>query len=97
LCDGILDASILTIYEGRWRAPDKHEPKWLEHQAGKVERAFAFLEAAPPALPPAGELPHVGQITLACTLGYRDFDSPAVGVKIILVSSRGLMIFILKT
>jgi glutathione S-transferase len=47
LCDGILDASILTIYEGRWRAPDKHEPKWLEHQAGKVERAFAFLEARP--------------------------------------------------
>jgi len=73
LCDGILDASILTIYEGRWRTPDKHEPKWLEHQAGKVERAFAFLEAGPPALPPAGELPHVGQITLACTLGYRDF------------------------
>ena len=49
LCDGILDASILTIYEGRWRTPDKHEPKWLEHQAGKVERAFAFLEAGPPA------------------------------------------------
>jgi glutathione S-transferase len=73
LCDGILDASILTIYEGRWRTPDKHEPKWLEHQAGKVERAFAFLEAGPPALPPAGELPHVGQIALACTLGYRDF------------------------
>ena len=72
LCDGILDASILTIYEGRWRTPDKHEPKWLEHQAGKVERALSLLEAAPPALPPAGELPHVGQIALACTLGYRD-------------------------
>jgi glutathione S-transferase len=72
LCDGILDASILTIYEGRWRTPDKHEPKWLEHQAGKVERALALLEAAPPAHPSAGALPHVGQIALACTLGYRD-------------------------
>lgn len=72
LCDGILDASILTIYEGRWRVPEKHEPKWLEHQAGKVERAFGMLEAAPPALGSNGALPHVGQIALACALGYRD-------------------------
>jgi glutathione S-transferase len=72
LCDGILDASILTVYEGRWRAPEKHEAKWLDHQAGKVERALALLEAAPPAAAAAGELPHVGQIALACTLGYRD-------------------------
>ncbi len=71
LCDGILDASILTIYETRWRKAETHEPKWLEHQAGKVARALAALEAAPPALD-AG-LPNVGQITLACVLGYRDF------------------------
>ena len=49
LCDGILDASILTVYEGRWRAVENHEPKWLDHQAGKVGRALAALEAAPPA------------------------------------------------
>ena len=36
LCDGILDASILTVYEGRWRPAEKHEAKWLDHQAGKV-------------------------------------------------------------
>jgi glutathione S-transferase len=72
LCDGILDASILAVYEGRWRAPENHEPKWLEHQAGKVARAFAFLEAAPPALGSEGAIPHVGQIALACALGYRD-------------------------
>jgi len=72
LCDGVIDASILAVYEGRWRAPEKHEPKWLEHQAGKVERALAFLEAAPPALGPDSVLPHVGQIALACALGYRD-------------------------
>ena len=70
LCDGVLDASILTVYEGRWRAAEKQEPKWLEYQAGKVTRAFAVLEAAPPALDAA--IPHVGQIALACTLGYRD-------------------------
>jgi len=71
LCDGILDASILTVYETRWRKAEAHEPKWLEHQAGKVTRALAALEAAPPAL--AAGLPNVGQITLACVLGYRDF------------------------
>jgi glutathione S-transferase len=70
LCDGILDASILTIYETRWRKAEAHEPKWLEHQAGKVTRALAALEAAPP---PLDAVPNVGQITLACTLGYRDF------------------------
>lgn len=73
LADGLLDASILTVYEGRWRAVERHEPKWLEHQAGKVGRALAALEVAPPALDRAGGLPHVGQIALACALGYRDF------------------------
>lgn len=71
LSDGILDASILTVYEGRWRAPERHEAKWLEYQADKIKRALAVLEAAPPAL--ASERPDVGQIALACALGYRDF------------------------
>jgi glutathione S-transferase len=70
LCDGLLDASILTIYEARWRRAEIHEPKWLEHQAGKVSRTLATLEAAPPAIDTP---PNVGQITLACALGYRDF------------------------
>src|SRR5476649_2016559 len=32
LCDGMMDASILRVYEGRWRKPDRHEPAWLDHQ-----------------------------------------------------------------
>jgi len=70
LCDGLLDASILLIYEGRWRRPEIHEPKWVEHQAGKVARALAALEASPPKI---DALPDVGGITLTCALGYRDF------------------------
>lgn len=73
LCDGILDASILTVYEGRFRKQEMHEPKWLELQAGKISRALAVLEAAPPSLGAGQSLPDVGQITLACALGYRDF------------------------
>jgi glutathione S-transferase len=70
LCDGILDASILLVYEGRWRPVEKHETKWVAHQTDKVARAMAALEAAPPAL---GDAPTVGDITLACALGYLDF------------------------
>jgi len=70
LADGIMDASILRVYESRWRDQAKHEPKWVEHQAGKVARALAALEAAPPA---RTAIPDVGQITVACALGYQDF------------------------
>jgi len=70
LADGILDASILIVYEGRYRPAEMAVQKWLDHQAGKVTRALAALEAAPPAL---GSPPNVGEITLACALGYRDF------------------------
>jgi len=69
LCDGILDAGILLVYEGRWRAAEKHEPKWIDHQRGKVQRALDVLEAAPPKL---DAIPNVGQITLASALGYGD-------------------------
>src|SRR5439155_1016767 len=70
LADGMMDASILVIYEGRWRPEDKHVAKWVEHQAGKVARALVSLEAAPPSL---DSPPNLGQIALACALGYRDF------------------------
>jgi glutathione S-transferase len=69
LCDGILDACILLVYEGRWRPPEMAVQKWVDYQADKVKRAFAVLEAAPPALE---AVPNVGAITLACALGYQD-------------------------
>jgi glutathione S-transferase len=72
LCDGILDASILTVYEGRWREPQAREQKWLDHQAGKVARGLATIEAVPPPFPGPAGLPDVGLIALACALGYRD-------------------------
>ena len=70
LCDGALDASVLIVYEGRYRPPEMRVAGWIERQAGKVDRALAALEAD--ATPLAGT-PHVGQIALACLLGYRDF------------------------
>ena len=81
LADGLMDASILLVYEGRWRPAERHEPKWIDLQAGKVARALAALEAGmAPSAPMQGigyagldTPPTVGQIALACALGYRDF------------------------
>jgi len=74
LCDGILEASLLIVYEGRYRPPEMKVQSWLDRQSEKVTRGLAALEAAPPPLDATPQvLPHVGQITLACTLGYRDF------------------------
>jgi glutathione S-transferase len=69
LCDGILDACLLQVYEGRWRAAEHHDAKWMAYQADKVARGLAVLEAEPPVM---GATPDVGHITLACTLGYLD-------------------------
>ncbi len=69
LCDGICDASLLQIYEDRYRPADKRVQSWVDRQAEKVARGLAALEAAPPKLDP---VPDVGQIALACALGYRD-------------------------
>ena len=69
LADGITDASLLVLYEGRFRPADRHEAKWLDYQNDKIKRGFAELEAAPP---PVDPVPNVGQIALACLLGHRD-------------------------
>jgi glutathione S-transferase len=69
LCDGIAEASLLLVYEGRYRPAEMKVQSWVDLQAGKVARGLAALEAAPPALTAT---PDVGQIALACVLGYRD-------------------------
>lgn len=69
LADGIMDAALLQVYEGRFRSEDRHEPKWVHHQAGKVERGLAYAETH--LSTPAGTL-HIGHIALACALGYLD-------------------------
>lgn len=71
VADGLLDASILKVYEGRFRPPEHHVQKWLDHQQGKIDRGLAFAEAT--LSTPRDGLPHIGEITLACALGYMDF------------------------
>jgi glutathione S-transferase len=69
LCDGILDAGVLLVYENRYRPPEKLVQAWVDRQTDKVTRALTALEAAPPEIDAP---PNVGQIALACALGYQD-------------------------
>jgi glutathione S-transferase len=69
LADGIMDAALLQVYEGRFRPADRHEPKWVEHQIGKVQRGLDHAEAH--LSTPEPNL-HIGHIALACALGYLD-------------------------
>jgi glutathione S-transferase len=73
LADGLTDAQILLLYEGRWRPKEHHVQKWTDYQAEKIARGLAALEADVPALDPT---PNVGQIALACFLGHRDLRFP---------------------
>jgi glutathione S-transferase len=68
LADGICDAALLQVYELRLRTAEMRNAAWVENQAGKVARALASLEAAPPVY----DRPRIGEIALACALGYLD-------------------------
>lgn len=68
--DGIMDAGVLLVYEGRWRPEEKHEQKWVDHQSAKIARTLSLLERQSLTLKPNI---HVGHIAVACALGYLDF------------------------
>lgn len=69
LADGLCDAALLQVYETRFRPEEGRSAAWVANQAGKVSRALAALEAAPPVYP---DRPRIGEIALACALGYLD-------------------------
>lgn len=70
LADGIMDAALLIVYEGRMRPEDKHVQSWIDMQQKKIDEGLAHLEKAPPEI---GAHPDYGHLTLACALGYLDF------------------------
>jgi len=70
LCDGILDAALLLVYEKRFRPEDKWHAPWQERQQAKIDRSLDVLEASTPAWTAS---PDYGHLTLACALGYLDF------------------------
>ena len=75
--DGILDAALLMVYEGRLRPEELRFAPWVEGQWAKVDRALDALETR--------WIAHLdgpldaGQIAVACALGYLDFRHGARG------------------
>jgi glutathione S-transferase len=68
MADGVMDACILIVYEGRHRPEALHHPPWVDYQRGKVVRGLTAF-AKQPADPARFD---VGTITAACMLGYLD-------------------------
>ncbi len=73
--DGILDAALLMTYETRLRPEELRFDEWVDGQWSKIERACAALNAR--------WMSHLhgpmdmGQISVACALGYVDFRQGA--------------------
>ena len=69
--DGIAEAAVLMVYEGRSRPEDKYDEITVEAQWTRVARALDHLEATAMSLL---DTPlHMGQIAVASALGYLDF------------------------
>jgi glutathione S-transferase len=68
--DGIADAALLMVYEGRTRPEDKRHAPWVEGQWSKIARALDILESR--------WIAHlhgpfdIGQISVLAALGYLD-------------------------
>ncbi len=70
--DGITDAGILVRYESTLRPENLRWKEWIDGQTLKVMQGLDALEKEPEIL--AGDLT-VGQIAIACGLGWLQFRS----------------------
>jgi len=69
LADGAMDAALLQVYEVRLRPEEARSASWTSLQADKVARALTALDGG---LAPFDPQLDVGEIALACLLGYLD-------------------------
>ncbi len=70
LADGMLDAALLMVYEGRIRPEAARHAPWVEGQWEKIARALDTLESR--WVPYLAGPRCIGQIALGCALGYLD-------------------------
>jgi len=72
LCDGILDAAVLRLLEGK-RPAEIQKADWIERQKAVIGRGVDSLEEA---VKKWGDEVTLGQITAGAALGYLDFRFP---------------------
>ena len=75
LADGIMESAVSITYESKLRPQNEQSPSWMEAQWSKVLHAVKALDNGKfKAMD--GEI-NMGQIALACALGYLDFRHDA--------------------
>ena len=75
LADGIMESAVSITYESKLRPQNEQSPSWMEAQWSKVLHAVKALDNGEfKAMD--GEI-NMGQIALACALGYLDFRHDA--------------------
>ena len=76
LADGLLDAAILVRYERTLRPAELRWAQWDAGQMSKIDDCLNEIEAQATALGTVRFT--IGEITIACALGYLDFRYPEV-------------------
>ena len=75
LADGIMESAVSITYETKLRPENEQSPSWMEAQWSKVFHALKALENGE-FKSMEGNL-NMGQIAVACALGYLDFRHDA--------------------
>ena len=76
LGDGILDAALLSRYEGAVRPENFRWSEWTAGQMDKIETGLSHFEKSFDA---QEQRLDIGTVTLGCALGYLDFRFPDIG------------------
>jgi glutathione S-transferase len=73
--DGIMEAAVLIVYEGRVRPEEIRHTPWTDAQWARIARAVDVLEGTwmPHLTQLHAACPDMGQIAVAAALGYIDF------------------------
>jgi glutathione S-transferase len=75
LADGIMESAVSITYETKLRPENEQSPSWIEAQWSKVLHAVKALEND--AFKSMKGNLNMGQIAVACALGYLDFRHDA--------------------
>jgi glutathione S-transferase len=69
LADGLMEAALLLVYEKRIRDQSTWSTQWIDMQQQKIDAGVDHLEQVQGKL---GTSPDIGEVSLACALGYLD-------------------------
>ena len=75
LADGIMESAVSITYESKLRPQSEQSPSWMEAQWSKVLHAVKALDDGGFKAMDSGM--NMGQIAVACALGYLDFRHDA--------------------